>query len=299
VGPVRFFPTAVTYPYTKGVEGYHDLWPRAGVAYDLFGTGKTSLKFNFGRYLEAAQNGGLFVALNPTGRLSTTASRSWTDANGNWIADCDLLNPAAQSPATTGSIDTCGANTNANFGTPIFDSTLDPALLSGWGVRSGDWQWGASIQQQVLPRVSVEVSYLRRWLVNFTVTDNLARAAEDHTEFSIVAPADSRLPGGGSYTLPGFYNVTATAAARLNDNFLTLDHNYDSQKQAADNISLNVTARPRSGLTLQGGFNTANTSSDSCALRALLPEIAPTNSWCDTSSGWVTRYTGLATYTVP
>ena len=29
VGPVRFFPTAVTYPHTKGVEGYHDLWPRA------------------------------------------------------------------------------------------------------------------------------------------------------------------------------------------------------------------------------------------------------------------------------
>ena len=32
VGPVRFFPTAVTYPRTTGVEGYHDLWPRGGVA---------------------------------------------------------------------------------------------------------------------------------------------------------------------------------------------------------------------------------------------------------------------------
>ena len=40
VGPVRFFPTAVTYPRTTGVEGYHDLWPRGGVAYDLFGTGQ-------------------------------------------------------------------------------------------------------------------------------------------------------------------------------------------------------------------------------------------------------------------
>ena len=96
VGPVRFFPTAKTYPHTVGVEGYHDLWPRGGVAYDVFGTGKTSVKVNIGRYLEAAQNAGLFVALNPTGRLSTTTTRSWTDSNRNFRADCNLLNRAAQ-----------------------------------------------------------------------------------------------------------------------------------------------------------------------------------------------------------
>jgi hypothetical protein len=81
VGPVRFFPTSVTYPETKGVTGYNDLWPRAGVAYDLFGTGKTSLKFNVGRYLEAAQNAGLFIASNPTNQLSTSTNRVWNDAN--------------------------------------------------------------------------------------------------------------------------------------------------------------------------------------------------------------------------
>ncbi len=86
VGPVRFFPTAVTYPRTTGVEGYHDLWPRGGIAYDLFGTGKTSVKVNFGRYLEAAQNGGLFIALNPTGRLSTTTTRTWQDDDRDFVA---------------------------------------------------------------------------------------------------------------------------------------------------------------------------------------------------------------------
>jgi hypothetical protein len=307
VGPVRFFPQAVTYPRTEGVKGYSDLWPRGGVAYDLFGTGKTSLKFNFGRYLEAAQNGGFFTALNPTGRLSTTATRSWTDNNRNWIPDCDLLNNLAQSPTTTGSVDACGPNTNANFGTPVFDSTLDPDLLSGWGVRSGDWQWGASVQQQVLPRVSVEVSYLRRWLANFPVTDNRARAAQDHTPFSIIAPADSRLPDGGGYTLGGLYNVTPDAASRLNDNYQTLDSKIAKQTQAADNVSLSVTARPGVGLTVQGGFNSAKTDSKACELHDALPEFSPlgssnlgtTNPWCDSSTGWVTRYTALATYTVP
>ena len=299
VGPVRFFPTAKTYPHTKGVEGYHDLWPRGGVAYDVFGTGKTSVKVNFGRYLEAAQNGGLFIALNPTNRLSTAASRAWTDTNRNFVPDCNLLNPAAQSPATTGSIDTCGANTNANFGTEIFQSTLDPELLSGWGVRAGDWQVGASVQQEVLPRVAVELGYQRRWLVNFTTTDNRARGPEDYTQFSINVPSDPRLPGGGGGVLSGLYNVTPTAATRLNDNFQTSAANFGDRTQVANSINMNVTARPGNGIVLQGGFNTAKTDTDSCALQQALPETDSLNPWCNQSTGFVTRFTALGTYMLP
>jgi hypothetical protein len=304
VGPVRFFPNAVTYPRTAGVEGYHDFWPRAGVAYDLFGTGKTSLKVNVGRYLEAAQNGGLFIALNPTGRLSTTTTRAWTDANRNYVADCNLSNPAAQDLRPTGG-DLCGANANANFGTQVFESTLDPGLLSGWGVRAGDWQWGASVQQEVLPRVAVEVGYQRRWLVNNLATDNLARGPEDHTEFGVNVPVDSRLPGGGGGVLGGLYNVTPIAATRLNDNYQTLASNLGSWTQAANSFNVNVTARMRNGLMLQGGFNTGQSGNDYCEVRRAIPEWtvilaqSPTNPWCDTSSGWVTRATALGSYTIP
>jgi hypothetical protein len=301
---VRFFPTAKTYPHTVGVEGYHDLWPRGGVAYDLFGNGKTALKVNIGRYLEAAQNGGTFIALNPTGRLSTTTTRAWTDSNANFRTDCDLLNPAAQNLTAAGG-DICGVNTNANFGTEVFESTLDPGLLSGWGVRPGDWQWGASVQQEVLPRVAVEVGYQRRWLVNFLVTDNLTRSAADHTAFGINVPSDPRLPNGGGGVLQGLYNVTPTAAVLLNDNFQTLSNDYGDYTQVANSVYLNLTARPRSGLVLQGGFNTGNTRTDYCDVRSAIPEwtvpggASPTNPWCDTSTGWVTRATGLGTYTIP
>ncbi len=304
VGPVRFFPTAVTYPRTTGVEGYHDLWPRGGVAYDVFGTGKTSVKVNFGRYLEAAQNGGLFIALNPTGRLSTTTTRTWTDANLNYVADCNLLSPAAQDLRATGG-DACGANANLNFGTLVFDSTLDPGLLSGWGVRSGDWQFGASVQQEVLPRVAVELGYQRRWLVNSLVTDNRARGPEDHSVFGVTIPTDSRLPGGGGGVLEGLYNVTPAAATRLTDNYQTLSSNYAGWTQVADSVNLNVSARMGNGLVLQGGFNTGTSDNDYCDVRSAIPEWtvlfaqSPTNPWCDTSTGWRTRATALGTYTVP
>jgi len=304
----RFVATALNYPHTTGVKGYNDLWPRAGVAYDVFGTGKTSIKVNFGRYLEAAQNGGFFIALNSTNRLTTTTTRTWTDANNNWVADCDLVSPAPQDLRATGG-DFCGANASANFGTPVFDSTLDPGLLSGWGVRSGDWQWGASVQQEVLPRVAVDIGYQRRWLVNSSVIDNRARAATDHTVFGVTIPVDSRLPGGGGGVLEGLYNVTPEAAARLNDNFETLSSNIGEWARPSDSVNLNVTARMRNGLMLQGGFNTGNSINDYCDVRAVIPEWnivpatistqSPTNPWCDTSSGWQTRATALGSYVIP
>jgi hypothetical protein len=101
----------------------------------------------------------------------------------------------------------CGANTNANFGTEVFESSLDPGLLSGWGVRSGDWQWGASVQQEVLPRVAVEVGYQRRWLVNFTVTDNLARARRRTTRRS---GSTSRAISACRTAVAGFCKVSTT-----------------------------------------------------------------------------------------
>ena len=34
-------------------------------------------------------------------------------------------------------------------------------------------------------------------------------------------------------------------------------------------------------------------------MRAVVPEETPTNPWCNTTTGWVTRYTGLGSYTIP
>jgi hypothetical protein len=187
---------------------------------------------------------------------------------------------------------------------------LDPSLLSGWGVRSGDWQWGASIQQEVLPRVAVDVGYQRRWLVNQSVIDNRARAATDHTKFGVTIPVDARLPGGGGGVLDGLYNVTPEAATRLNDNFETLSQNIGTWSRPSDSVNVNVTARMRTGVMLQGGFNSGNAKNDYCDVRAQIPEWtlpgppspfnqSPINPWCDTSSGWQTRATALGSYVIP
>ena len=83
-----------------------------------------------------------------------------------------------------------------------------PNLLNGWGIRPNDWQIGASVQQQLAPRVSVEVGYFQRWLQNFTATDNLPVVAPPTSRRSASRRRrDPRLPGGGSYAVTDLYNV--------------------------------------------------------------------------------------------
>ena len=168
--------------------------------YDLFGNGKTAIKVNVGKYLVAADGssitGGL---LNPLSRVSTSANRTWTDANRNFRPDCDLLNPQAQDLSAVGRR-LLRPEQQPELRPPGVQHHLRPRHDHGWGKRSYDWNFGVQVQQELLPRVSVNVGYFRRIFGNFFVTDNLATSATDYNTFSITAPSDPRLPGGGGYT---------------------------------------------------------------------------------------------------
>jgi hypothetical protein len=308
IGPTRFLPTPIVFPETAGVNAYKDISPRGGVAYDVFGNGRTAVKINFGKYLEPTSNNNNYILSNPIGRIATTTSRSWTDSNGNFSPDCDLMSGLAQNLSATGG-DVCGPWTAATFGTTTqTTANIDPKILDGWSVRSNDWQIGASVQQQILPRVSVEIGYFRRWLNNFTVTDNLAVGADDFTSYSISAPSDSRLPGGGGYAINGLYNVVQSRFGQTSNN-ITLAENFGEQYQRYNGMLFNISARLGAGVQFQGGINTGKTVQDNCAVRAQLPElttgggVSPTvnvgNPYCHSDPGFVTKATALGSYTVP
>jgi hypothetical protein len=308
IGPTRFLPNPLVFPETPGVNAYKDISPRGGLAYDLFGTGKTAVKVNFGKYLEPTSNNNNYILSNPIGRIATTTARGWTDSNNNFTPDCDLMNPLAQNLTATGG-DICGQWNALTFGTATqTTANIDPAILDGWSVRSNDWQIGASIQQQVLPRVSVEVGYFRRWLNNFTVTDNLAVGRDDFTAYSITAPADPRLPNGGGYVVDGLYNVVQSKFGQTSNN-ITDAKNFGEQYQRYNGMLINVSARLGAGVQFQGGINTGKTVQDNCDVRAQVPELATGggtspvvnvgNPNCHSDPGFVTKLTALGSYTVP
>ena len=304
IGGVRFLPTVLSFPETKGVDAYKDLTPRGGAAIDLFGDGKTALKFNFGRYLEAAQNGGLFIASRPSSRISTTASRTWTDTNGNFRPDCDLLNNAAQ---TVAGGDFCGAVANTNFGKTVLDTTQDPALLSGWGVRSGDWQWGASIQQQIAPRVSVELSYLRRWLLNFVVTDNLAIAAGDLDTVHHFSPGRRAAAGRRRICHPR-HALQREPVQGVGGGQQLRDARFQLRPTEPDVECDRAQPEREAGEGFEHSGRLQHEQHIVRLLRAPCGDSradhrsaanSPTNPYCDYSTGWITRFTALGSYTIP
>ncbi len=307
IGPTNFLASQLSFPRTDGVN-YRDISPRGGMAYDIFGNGKTAVKVNAGRYEDPASNlNNNYSISNPIARIATTTTRTWNDDGRNGgIANDNVPQCNLQTQAANGE---CLAGNNQTFGTPTrITAAIDPALLNGWGIRPNDWQIGVSVQQQVASRVSIEVGYFRRWLQNFTATDNQNLGTADFTAFSINAPSDPRLPNGGGYAVPGLYNITSAGFVKPPSNNVTDAKNFGDQYQKYNGVLVNFSARNMKGLTLQGGVNTGKTINDYCANRSQLPElsigiagatISPSNPWCHVEPGFVTKANAIASYIFP
>ena len=301
-GPVH------TLPEAKGVDSYNDIAPRMGMAYDIFGNGKTAIKLNLSKYWQSAANDGVYIGTNPASTFAQTANRAWTD-NGNFRPDCDLQNPLAQDSRATGG-DLCGALDNQNFfrfkqdGSVTSTATrIDPALLSGWGVRPYDWQFAASVQQELMPRVSVEIGYSRRWWGNLTVTDNLAVGTADFDTYTRTSPTNSNLPDSGQPL--SYYLRNSRTPFGAVDNYLTLATNYGDMAYYWQGLDLTATARTSNELTLQGGFTSGAGVRDQCDIWKAMPELTTvlgvTNriDACRIEEPWLWNWRGLVTYIVP
>jgi hypothetical protein len=312
IGPNRFVPTAVTFPEQDGPLNLKDLQPRFGASYDVFGNGRTAAKFFLGRYVTVTNTVDEWLFYSPAGNghFVTQTNRPWTDANRNFVPDCALLNPAANGE--------CGPMSNPNFGRRIDPLTIDPETTSGWNKREYSWDLTLGVTQQIAPRVSVEVDYIRRTWGNLKTTINRALTPADFDTFVYNVPRDPKLPGGGGYPLT--FRDVKPAKFGILDNFQTFTSNLGGSYNKFNGVDVTVNARLRD-ITIQGGSSTGNVVEDECGVVAQHPEMYISGlgwggtldffkqfnpslgqwpqAFCHRESGWLTNLKGLASFTVP
>jgi hypothetical protein len=303
VGPTEFTPNRnLVFPDTAGVT-WHDIMPRAGAALDLFGDSKTALKISLGKYMRGqAVSGSVFSNAAPVNRLVVSTNRSWTDANRNFSPDCDLVNPAGNGE--------CGPMDNLNFGSAVPALVFDPDVVDGWGKRSNLWQFATGVQREILPRLSLQVDYWRTWFGNFIVTQNRSYGPDDFDQFSVTAPVDPRLPGGGGYVISGLVDTKPELFGRPYDGLVTFADNFGKQTDHWNGVDVTVSARPRPGVLLQGGTSTQRQTTDNCEVvsRAAgepplrgtgLPAYNPSQLYCHVEGTFLSQIKLMGSYTVP
>jgi hypothetical protein len=122
---------------------WHDWAPRAAVTYDLFGTGKTALKFSWGKYLDQISTG---TPPNPNANINQ--QYVWNDVNGDLVfqpgnATWDGLKYVG---GEFGALN----NTN-NLAVAVFDRSLRRPYRNETTV---------SIDHQLFPNTAISIAYL-------------------------------------------------------------------------------------------------------------------------------------------
>jgi hypothetical protein len=275
--PAGVYLPSVTFPAVHGIPNWNDVSPRVGVAYDLFGNGKTAIKASAGRYLQSNNYSLVFaLATSPAGSLALNTTRTWNDSlypvgdprRGNYVPDCDL-----QSKGANGE---CGAMGNQNFGTTAGATLYADELKHGWGVSPYIWETQVAVQHELAPRVGLTLGYFRTWHGNIRATDNLSVTPGDFDPYCITAPTDARLPGGGGYQVCGLYDVSRARFGQVQNLMIDAPGN----QRIYNGIDALINARLGKGIMVIGGVNTGSQVIDNCAA----PDVPA--QFCRTEQPW-------------
>jgi len=268
--PAGRFVGARDLPAVYGLPRWTDLNPRVGGSYDLFGDGRTALKASIGRYVGKMATT-IGVLGHPLSTSVNSVNRTWNDANGNYLPDCDLNNFSANGE--------CGVISNLNFGLNNPNAQrYDDDLLRGFGNRDYFWDMTTEVQHQLSPRMSVTAGYYRNWTSHFDpsggalvggvlgsgVVDNLAVGPGDYQPFCITAPSNPGLPGGGGYQLCGLYDIVPDKFGVGQAVVRRPSHYGDGASRKSDFFTVAARLRFGSGFEYGASVDTGRSVDDKC-----------------------------------
>jgi hypothetical protein len=257
----RFVP-ARHFDAIPNLPNWKDISPRFGVAYDLFGDGRTALKASVGKYTQQEATG-FANTYNPS--VSSTDIRTWRDLNGDDIAQENEI----------------GSPTNATFGVRR-NRNPDPSIK-----RPYQLLYNVGVQHQIGTGLSVSANYYRRDYYRIVWTENLAvPVAGWADEYVPVMVPD---PRGNGQTI-NIYNIKPAFAGLVSE----LDTNSTNNSRTYHAIDFTFNARLRNGATLIGGSSTGK-------LHAVTCDVPDPNMvrGCDAEQPFRTQFKLTGTYPLP
>ena len=221
----RFVP-ARHFDAIKNLPNWKDVSPRFGMAWDVQGNGKTAVKFGMGKYMRAYTTG---FADSYDPNILDTDTRTWADTNNDNIAQISELGPSQ----------------NRSFGIKAPRRPAD-------GIRRPyQIEMNASVQRELVPGLSVNVSYFRRDYRQMFSTDNIAIAPSDYTALTLTSPID-----GTPVTI---YNLNPAKLGVVD----LVDQNSASNSRVYGGYDIGFNARVRK-LNMFGGVSTGRTIANTC-----------------------------------
>jgi hypothetical protein len=244
-GPGPWVPTRdVDFAQVDDVPNWNNVSPRLGVAYDLFGDGRTAIKVNLGRYLEGPNLTSFTRLANPANSIAVSAARTWSDANHDFLPQLSELGPLNQ----------------ATFGNSTIVTTYAPDTLT---TRGYNWEFSAAIQRELMPRVSASAGYFRRSYGNLRVTQNTAVTTADYSPFCVNAPVDPRLPGGGGNQLCGYFDINPNKFGQTL-NVIQEANQFGTPEDVYDGVDLTENIRLAGGANVSGGVSIGRERLNNC-----------------------------------
>jgi hypothetical protein len=224
----RFVPER-TFDEIEDLPNWTDWAPRFAMVYDVFGNGKTAVKYSLNRYNQQRTTG-IAADYNPFRSLTTTLP--WRDANGNDIAEGER--GCTGYPRVGCEIDF--TSLSANFGL---------AALNEYGEYPRTWNLESAleVQHEILPRLSGSASWFRGNFHNLTTTINRSWSHADYSPYTVYNPLTGE-------PIQVFARSLA-AAARPTSNLDTFD---PARERMYESFNFEFNARPGRGIFVFGGL---------------------------------------------